>query len=176
VATRITEPVALSTVAECRGLSVRVDGPDGAPDAGLITWLQPGSANRVTVDGNHLLYLRAVGQCTDRLAYMVVEPPHEDRAQGLSGDAEQPFRKAEGGIVTHADTPGQAEVRILLSCPLTASCASDPEVLATLTLDIVAPLGSGQTLSPSSALERTAPPESLHGAGGEPSTPPTAPG
>lgn len=145
---------ALVTEGECAGLSLRVEnGPsaDGSPGA-LVSIIQPGTGNTVTVDGNHLLLLHATGPCVDRLRYDVIEAAGQDALQGASGDARQSLnREGVGLLVSHATGRATAVVDFAMDCSPETDCRTVRTSLAAVTVTVVAPYLDGITHEPTPA-------------------------
>jgi hypothetical protein len=145
--------VPLVTTGPCAGLTVVSYMPTGAGTAPADAWrISPGAAgNRITVNGNSLLYFRASGPCATQLRYL----PHTANIQGPTG-TEVPFSFVDstGFIVTHSTSTTQtASVDLLLGCT-SQGCSATATTAATVTLTITARAAAAPTTALAPSLSR----------------------
>ena len=127
--------IPLVTTGPCAGLTVVSYIPTGADTAPADAWrISPGTGgNRITIQGNALLYFRASGPCATQLRYL----PHTANIQGPSG-TEVPFSFIDGigFVVIHSSPTTQtATVDLLLGCT-EQGCGATATTPATVTLTI----------------------------------------
>lgn len=138
----------------CAGLTLRVERPGPATGATneLVTWVRPGAANLLTVDGNDLRYLHAEGPCVDRLSYDVVGIDGPAGLQGANGTSGQRFSADEGvGVLVSASTAAARErVVVRLACRDGDHCPDPRAPVASVFVSVVSPFLGDETTEPTS--------------------------
>ncbi len=147
----LTSRVDLVGSGPCAGLALQVEQPGRASGGGnpLVTWVRPGAANLLTVDGNDLRYLHAEGPCVDRLSYDIVSLDGPPGLQGANGTVGQRFNVKEGiGVLVSASATGaRARIDVRLACP--DGCPAPDPAVASIVVSVVAPFLGSETSAPS---------------------------
>ena len=150
----LTSRVDLVGSGPCAGLSLQVEQPGHAVGVRNqpVTWVRPGAANLLTIDGNDLRYLHAEGPCVDRLSYDIVGIDGPPGLQGANGATGQRFDIDEGiGVLVSASAgAARARIDVRLGCGDGEDCPDPATAVASIVVSVGPPFLRSETTAPPS--------------------------